>query len=330
MVITILYLQTNEENAKVVKEQFDAREVECLIASSASEAFTIYEKKKVLLTLAGADIPDMTITDYVDKVATEYPDMLLNICIDSDKLEQVGAIANKKCVKKIFLAPWDAKVIVDGVNATIEKAKIASDFLTRKRELLEEETQFESTLAHLKDSLVKQQYSYNKIKPFFDAVLAGQTSIANANPIEVLFVRGSCDKMMLLQTATTIKPSLMAELIASNLEEIHANHSRFEIGEIKSSLEGSAPKYKLADIVYLIWMITYVEVINKEDVKVSVDSNVITANSCKYVVTISNAIDSDDRILDTYAKRMLQAFSDDYEVSYKDGVRTYSLSFELE
>ena len=202
---SILYLQANERIANNLKGRFNDEGIEFIHAGSAKEAFELLEQREFYLTLTDGFIPDMRVHDFVDKCTREYPDMILDVCMDLTDPKYVPMIVNEECVRKVFLPPWNVDDIVEGVKASIDEAFIHRDLVRRINELANDEKTFADTIDKLKTSLLKQQYSYNKIAPFFNHVLDSFLRRKNMDNFYSKFVKKSCDKMMRLQTTSYFK-----------------------------------------------------------------------------------------------------------------------------
>ena len=259
METSVLYLQANERIAKTLKDKFNFEGIEFLFVKSAKEAFEMYEARDIYLTLSDCFIPDMRMHDFVQKISREYPDMLVDVCMDLSDPKYLEQIVREDCVRKVFLPPWNVDDIVEGVKASIDEAQIKTDLLRRISELKEQEANFNATLKGLKKSLLKQQYSYNKIAPFFNRVMEAFIKRGDYEDSFKLFVHRSCERMLRLQTTSAFKPELMTELIRSNMEDAIKDYEGVEIGEVKSCLIGDVPKSRMADLIFMLRLFAKVE-----------------------------------------------------------------------
>ena len=136
---SILYLQANERIADSLKGRFNDEGIEFIHAASAAEAFELLGEREFYLLLSDGFIPDMRVHDFVQKCANEYPDMILDVCMDLTDPKYVPIIVNKECVRKVFLPPWNIEDIVEGVKASIDEAFIHRDLVRRINALKEDE-----------------------------------------------------------------------------------------------------------------------------------------------------------------------------------------------
>ncbi len=79
---SILYLQANERIANNLKGRFSDEGIEFIHAASAAQVFELLGEREFLLILTDGFIPDMRVHDFVQKCAREYPDVILNVCMD--------------------------------------------------------------------------------------------------------------------------------------------------------------------------------------------------------------------------------------------------------
>lgn len=361
VVVSILYVQENETIAKTIKDQMDHDEVEFLVASSAKDAFVIFEERKIVLTLVDANIPDMKLRDFVDKCCIEYPEMLLNVCMDVPDAKYIFDISGRGNVKKIFLPPWKVEDVVKGIKETVDVAYIDNDLLRRQEEFAKEEAQFEKTLANLKASLVKQQYSYNKIAPFFNKCLESFV-MESRYGIEVKkLVIMTCSAALKLGTTVKIQTLNLSDCIRQNIEEACAGNDNVIIDGIDNCLIGDVPKHILARIVlcnrmlaHMVSLIsdTKVNTGNSKKAVINVDSRYLSTDVIGYefgvtyikpdeatentkevskdaVAEKSKALTIEDKAMLEYVDEVLNIYTEEYERIEKEKGYKYQLRFAL-
>ena len=91
--------------------------------------------------------------------------------------------------------------------------------MRRINALRADEESFADTIEKLRASLLKQQYSYNKMAPFFNRVLDAFIKRKNMDKIYSDFVKRSCDKMLRLQTTEYFKVSELPRIISEHMED---------------------------------------------------------------------------------------------------------------
>lgn len=327
---TILYLQANEQIANSIKNEFDPESYEVLVVPSAQEAFKVLNERQVLLTLVDTFIPDMKLLDFIIKCENDYPDMVLNVCVDLTDPKFIGNLIRSRNVKKIHMIPWEIAEIVEGAKASVDKAFIDRDFRNRTKEFEEEEAEFEATLIRLKNSLKRQQYSYNRIETFFNGVVKAFAAGNNTDADYFGFLNACCEKMLKLQTTTIIKPELLEKTVREAIEEVAVEFPGIRLGTFDNCIMGDVSKNRLADIVFCIWLCVYLEATKGRCGEVNVFSRYITSAKCEITIVMKNCNEevTSDRY-DTYATRLLLDVSDEFDSRVENGDKVYELRMLL-
>ena len=271
---SILYLQANERIADNLKGRFNDEGIEFIHASSAAEAFEMLKEREFYLTLSNGFIPDMRVHEFVKKCSAEYPDMILDVCMDLTDPKYVPMIVNEDCVRKVFLPPWNIDDIVEGVKASIDEAFIHRDLVRRINELKNDEKTFEETIENLKISLHKQQYSYNKIAPFVNRVLDAFLRRRDMGETYNNFVKRALDKMLRLQTTGTFKAEELKNIITTNMADAIGDNENIKIGEVKNCLYGEVSRASMADLTFAFWIIALIESVKCREATLTVDMRV--------------------------------------------------------
>ena len=311
---SILYLQANERIANNLKGRFNDEGIEFIHASSAAETFEMLKEREFYLTLSDGFIPDMKVHEFVRKCAAEYPDMILDVCMDLTDPKYVPMIVNEDCVRKVFLPPWNIDDIVEGVKASIDEAFIHRDLVRRINELKNEEETFEKTIENLKISLHKQQYSYNKIAPFFNRVLDAFLRLRDMGSAYNNFVKRSCDKMLRLQTTAYFKPEELKNIITENMTEALGGNRNIEIGEVKSCLYGEVSRAAMADLTFALWIISFIEAVKCSNAVINVDSRYVTSKKCEYTLSVTGEKKKEIPVeIQVFIANILNTIFDEYQ-----------------
>ena len=311
---SILYLQANERIADNLKGRFSDEGIEFIHASSAAQVFDLLKEREFYLTLTDGFIPDMRVHDFVEKCSSEYPDMILDVCMDLTSPEYVPIIVNEDNVRKVFLPPWNIEDIVEGVKASIDEAYIHRDLVRRINELKNDEKVFEDTLSALKASLIKQQYSYNKIAPFFNRVLDAFLERRQMGSAYSNFVKRSCDKMLRLQTTEYFKISEFKNIIYNNMADALKKNDGVNVGEVKSCLYGEVPRFAMADLTFSLWILAVIEGIKCEKATLNVDSRYVTSKKCEYRLNVIGTKKSEVAVdIQLYVANILGNIVDEYQ-----------------
>ena len=327
---SILYLQANERIANNLKGRFADEGIEFIHVSSAAEVFEILTEREFYLTLTDGFIPDMRVHDFVSKCAREYPDMILDVCMDLTDPKYVPMIVNEPVVRKVFLPPWNIDDIVEGVKASIDEAFIHRDLVRRIKELENDERVFAETIDQLKKSLLRQQYSYNKIAPFFNRVLDAFLRLKDMGEMYSNFVKRSCDKMLRLQTTAAFKPEDLKTIISDNMSDAVTKNPNVRIGEVKSCLYGDVPRSAMADLTFSLWILAVVEGVKCEQATLSVESRYVTSRKCEYKLLVEGKKKADVSVdIQVYIANILGNIVDEYQKYDTPDGWTYELRITL-
>ncbi len=311
---SILYLQANERIANNLKGRFNDEGIEFIHAGSAEEVFSLLKEREFYLTLSDGFIPDMRVHEFVKKCAKEYPDMILDVCTDLKDPQYIPMIVNEDCVRKVFLAPWNIDDIVEGVKASIDEAYIHRDLVRRLNDLENDEKNFAETIEKLKQALLKQQYSYNKIAPFFNRVLDAFLRLKDMGPSYSNFVKKSCDKMLRLQTTSYFKVSELKNIILENMEDALKKNDKVNVGEVKSCLYGEVPRSSMADLTFALWILALIEGVKCSQAVLNVDSRYVTSKKCEYRLSVTGTKKADVAVeIQLYVANILGNIVDEYQ-----------------
>ena len=330
MGVRVLYLQSNERIAGTVKNSFNNENIEFLIVPTAASLFEVCKAKEITLALIDANIPDMKFGDFLDKCSRDYPDMRLNVCIDLADIKQIDVVTRNSNIRKIYVAPWNVDDIVTGVEATIDEILVAKDLKKRQLELKSQEENFEQTLQSLKESLIRQQYSYSKLHPFFDGMLKKSADESELNENVKVFVRKSCNRLLVMETTASVKPSEIAAVITDNIRKQWDKTCVSNIRPFEATLPNDISRSMLIRIVYSAWLLTYMasEYVGACDISIEFDEK--SSDAVTYVYTLSGkeyaSLDTNVR---EYVEKILKLLTDDYRLEVSDNTVNATLDFKL-
>ncbi len=327
---SILYLQANERIANNLKGRFVDEGIEFIYAASAAEVFDLLTQREFYLLLSDGFIPDMRVHDFVQKCASEYPDMILDVCMDLTDPRYVPIIVNEDCVRKVFLPPWNIEDIVEGVKASIDEAFIHRDLVRRINELRADEESFAETIENLKTSLLKQQYSYNKMAPFFNRVLDAFIKRKNMDRTYSDFVKKTCDKMLRLQTTEYFKVSELTRIISEHMQDGLKSNPNVKVGGVKSCLYGEVPRASMADLTFSLWILSVVEARKCSNAMLDVESRYVTSKKCEYKLSVKGTRKEEVPVdIQVYVANILGNIVDEYQKYDTNDGWTYELRIAL-
>lgn len=335
MEYSLIYIQANEKLGRTIREYLLKEDLEVLVAQSAAQAFEILEARRVALILMDSYIPDMRQRDLIDMLCSKYPKVILNICMDMADPTYLASVSAKPNVWKIHVPPLSIEKMVEGVLSSVDRMCIEKDFSDREASIREEEIKFEQTLANLKATLKRQQYSYNTIKPFFDAMLEGFYTKSGLDEKCRNLLRESAKKMLLLQTTASLKTGDLGNTISEALRTIYTietmdmQNKHIEIENIDNCLKGEVNKKTLGNIVFSVWFSCLAELLECNEISVNVDSRYLSSDKCEFTVEIlSENHQYDEKIHEMIIGTLLLTCKEALR-QIVSGSRRYTLIFEL-
>ena len=242
----------------------------------------------------------------------------------------IPIIVNEDCVRKVFLPPWNIEDIVEGVKASIDEAFIHRDLVRRMDELKEDEDSFAQMIDSLKRSLLRQQYSYNRISPFFNRVLDAFLKRKNMDSTYSNFVKRSCDKMMRLQTSAKFNTNELKDILRNNMVDALRNNDKVSVGEVKSCLYGEVPRSAMADLTFALWILTVTEGFKCDNAELSVESRYVTSKKCEYKLSVIGTKTKELSVdLQLYIANILGNIVDEYQKYDINGGWAYELRITM-
>ena len=306
---SILYIQANGDIAKTVKEHFPAAECEFLIADSGEMAFTICEERKIFLIIVDSNIPDMKQPDFIKKCMEKYPSVYYAVCLDHIDISQISSITANPNVKKLFIAPWDIDEMVDEIMDTYDAYKIKQDFKDREAQLESDEYGFDQTLRHLKASLVRQKYSYNKLNPLFDKTLQAFIQRNTVNVRTADFIRMVCRKILLLETTATVNNDNLEKMMKMAVAEISDKYKlEYRIDELHSCIETEISRNGMANIVYLMYLMAGYEATKGVEATLSFNSRFLSESTVEIDISAELKVQEADNDVNKEANRELKEY----------------------
>lgn len=349
MEVSILYLQTNEEVAATLKDRFDLNDMEFIAVKSAAEALEMLSQRDFLLILIDSYIPDMKQIDFVRRVSKEYPDIVMNVCTDIADPKHVPAISGIRRVTKIYLPPWEIEEILDGVSASIDAICLERDLARRQIELSSDMLQFEGTLASLKDALIKQRFSYyklrNVLKPYIDAlvkvsnaeVLSEEDLHSKGNNISAVrserdeyckFVRDACEKMLRLMTTAKLEVEKLDEIMRGDFYTSFMDYASIHLNQVDSCLIGNAARDVVAELCFCIWIVSKYQTKRISSGTISISSRYLTSVSCEYTISVEGDVLECSPLYRRYVESVVLTYAKEFHMD-EGRMSTYKIVFEL-
>lgn len=321
MISKVLYLQPSAEIAAKVEERFSdcKNEIEFEVVSSAVEAVKMLDQDDYTVLIADSFITDMKLLELVMKVEKQFPNVVMNVCVDLTDSKLVPAIANMRNVVKVYLYPWEIDNLVEGVKVSIDVARIRRDFAKRKSLLAKEQTDFEATLISLKETMHRQRYSYHKLKavlnPFLDGTFEQiewpDGTIPEQTDALEKFVRQCCEKMLLLMTTSKIDAAGFEKNFVSDVSSDLNAAGSIAIKSFENSITDMATRDKLAAVWFVLWMVVMSQKEQYTDAVISISSKSVSTSKCRFVITVQGTGKQiHNEMIEDYVKNIAETFTD--------------------
>ena len=260
MINKILYIQSNDSVAALFQNHFnEADDFELVVAKTGEEALNILENEKdVLLLLVDIKIPDMRLSELVERTRKIAPEIFLNVCIDVVDPLLISKLANRYGIHKIYVAPWNVDEIVCEIRDSIEVALINEEINRRESRVENDKQEIEDTINSLTEMLRKQQHSYNKLSVLFKSITSAVRDefIGNADYLKrENFAEDVFNAMLKMQTTGSFDVDSFEEIMISDLNELKKKHPGMEIKGVVSCLFGGISKTSAENIRFAVWLI---------------------------------------------------------------------------
>jgi len=335
---TVLYLQPSPEISKQIADRLLSSNngIELFTARTAEEAFTILDELDIALLIADCYVEDMKLYDFINTCGKKYPQVLVNVCIDTNDISAIARFAGMDCVTKIYLYPWDMGELIDGALESIDRACIKRDYVRRINALNEDKAQFEVTINSLKKIMEKQHYSYSKLKmvlePFIEEAVKIKEDSPEISEREIqgnYFIRKCCNKLLKIMTTSRIDYESFSSTVRNEIINDTAENRHIEIGDVYSCLSENTTKDKLGLVLFVLWMLAMYTNDTFEKAEINISSQYDSSSLCRFVLAIKGEKSKADEYLEGYIKHILDCFAAEYQIHNMDGEIKYSLDFEV-
>ncbi len=340
MDISVLYLQPNEEIATSIRNSLTSREeIEFLSVSTAADAFEMLASRPIFMVLADNFIPDMKLMEFVDKCYREYPNTILNICMDTKDPQFIPQVAAIPTVKKIFLPPWNTDEIIDGVTNSVDYAKVRFSIANREEELNSGKANLENSLRNLTEALRRQKNSYARLSkvlnPLADSLVRISMAQTSSDTPEMKalcnLAQRAGDKLLRYLTIGSLTPDDVETVIGRDIAHEVEGYENLKPGEAISCLMGDVSRSKLALICYSMWLVAAAMPLLLEEGKLSVVSRYSKSSRAEFRFLVKDYVpkaEVDEKTV-SFLDSCLYCISQTYEKSEKEGNLRFDLTFEV-
>lgn len=339
---TVLYLQTSEEVATVLGERIEDPTVEFIHALSGEDALKIMSEKDIMVALIDVFIPDMKLMDFIKESSRRFPQTMLNVCIDITDPTLIVNLTNIKQIKKLYRDARDFQNLADGVMSTLDEVCIDRDFNKRHTEYLQNEEAFDSHLEELKEAMINQKNSYQKLgnilKPFLETMIAIADEQAGENDGNeersqfIRLIRLSSEKLLrIMTTGGKFDTEHFSEMLREELLKTLPKSGRIKLENISNSVFGNQEKDKLSEVFFSLWLLTLYQGYRMRTAHLNIDSYYMGDSSYRFEMTskgelLDNCSDRITEYVDTVVRLYTEDFS--YEALSENEI-IYYLDFDL-
>lgn len=137
----ILYVDDEMDNLTVFNSAF-RRYYEIYLASSGREGLEIMKENEIRLVITDQRMPEMTGTEFLEKIIPDYPDCIRIIMTGFSDIDAVIQAINKGRVYRYITKPWDS----EEMKITIDNALETFNLKQQNRRLFEELKEANMTL----------------------------------------------------------------------------------------------------------------------------------------------------------------------------------------
>lgn len=117
---TVLYVDDEEPIIASVKRLFRKEKFNLLTASSGEQGLEILKNNKVHLVISDQRMPQMSGTEFLTRVKTNYPDTMRILLTGYTEINSIQEAINKGNIYKFLLKPWKGEDLKAEVYKTLE------------------------------------------------------------------------------------------------------------------------------------------------------------------------------------------------------------------
>ncbi|MCR9253394.1 MAG: response regulator [bacterium] len=158
---SILYVDDEKSNLRVFKSLFK-KLFNVYTTEHVWEAFEILKDNPIQLVITDQRMPEMTGTEFLEKMIPDYPDMITIILTGFTDIEVIKRAVNKVGIYKYITKPWDFGEMKTTIDKAMESYQLKQDNLNLVGQLQDMNVGLESTvkertkeLSDLNDDLTK-------------------------------------------------------------------------------------------------------------------------------------------------------------------------------
>ncbi|MGB3463834.1 MAG: response regulator [Cyclobacteriaceae bacterium] len=144
---SILYIDDEKSNLRVFKSLFKKLYNVYVTEDPVNEAFEILRNNDIQLVITDQRMPIMTGTEFLIKMAPEFPEMISIILTGFTDIEVIKEAVNRVGIYKYITKPWDFGEMKSTLDKAMESYQLKKDNVHLVEQLKEVNTGLEDTVA---------------------------------------------------------------------------------------------------------------------------------------------------------------------------------------
>lgn len=144
---SILYIDDEKSNLRVFKSLFKKLYNVYVTEDPVNEAFEILRENDIQLVITDQRMPIMTGTEFLIKMAPEFPEMISIILTGFTDIEVIKEAVNKVGIYKYITKPWDFGEMKSTLDKAMESYQLKKDNVHLVQQLKVVNTGLEDTVA---------------------------------------------------------------------------------------------------------------------------------------------------------------------------------------
>lgn len=153
---TILCVDDEKSILNSLKRLLRKEEYRILTASSGEEGFEILKENDVHLVISDQRMPQMSGTEFLGKVKSEYPDVMRIILSGYTDVDSITEAVNKGHIYKFLLKPWNDQNLKLEIKQALEQCDLIQTNKRLHQKVLEQNEELRRINEDLED-MVKER-----------------------------------------------------------------------------------------------------------------------------------------------------------------------------
>ena len=160
---TVLCIDDEENILKSLKRLLRREGCKLLTANSGQEGLKLLEQNNVHLVISDQRMPEMSGTDFMAKVKTEYPDTIRIILTGYTDVDSITESINKGHVYKFLLKPWNDQNLKLEIKQALEQYELVQANKRLNKQVLQQNEELTKMNENL-EFLVKERTKDLKVQ----------------------------------------------------------------------------------------------------------------------------------------------------------------------